>query len=134
MVRFNRPAAFGAGGAVAVRRKSGPSPALVKAQAALSVARKGAAKARANMGGKGGNLEAAGATLAGGAIAGVLKAKLPLVPVLNIDSRIVATVVFVAAGMFGVKGRIGGLLVNAGAGIGATVLSDKVEDMLDGDE
>lgn len=112
-----------------VRR--GPSPALTRTTAALEAARTKMRSLRENAGGKGGNLEAAGATIAGGAISGALKAKFP--EVAGFDTRWIAGGLGVGAGLFLVKGRLGGAVLNAGAGVLACSVSDVVEDWLDGD-
>lgn len=130
LTRFRPGGSPFGGGAVA--RRSGPSPALKKAQEALAATRSRLSAARANTQGKGAAGEAALYTLGGGVLSGAMKAKFP--EVMGYDSRIPAAVVLVGAGMFGVKGRIGGALVNAGAGVAACIVSDFVEDMLDGDE
>lgn len=131
LARFNPFANRGAPSLPA--RRVGPSPALARANAALEATKGKLSIARKNTAGKGGAVEAAVATIAGGAVAGALKAKFPTLPIIGVDSRIGVAVAAIGAGMFVLKGKVGGLLVNLGAGIGATLVSDKVEDMLDGE-
>lgn len=111
-------------------RRIGPSPALARANAALEAAKGKLTVARRNTEGKGGNVEALIATTAGGAISGALKAKMPVLPIVNVDSRIGAAAACIGGGMFLVKGKMGGWLVNIGGGIVAALVSDKVETAL----
>jgi hypothetical protein len=76
-------------------------------------------------------VEAALCTLVGGAGSGAIKAKFP--EIAGFDTRIPAAALLIGAGLFGVKGKWGGRILGAGAGMGACVLSDIVEDALDGD-
>lgn len=112
-------------------RRAGPSPALVSARERIASLQTRARKLGANAGGKGGNVEAAVATVVGGAVSGAIKAKLP--EVMGFDTRIPVAAAGIGAGLFLVKGRMGGWLVNIGAGTAACIISDVVEDMLDGD-
>lgn len=129
LVQYRSP--FGAAPSqLPARRSVGPSPALARANAALEAAKGKLTIARKNTEGKGGNVEALIATVAGGAAAGALKAKMPLLPIVNVDSRIGAAAACIGAGMFVLKGKMGGWLVNIGGGIAATVVSDKVEEAL----
>ena len=111
-------------------RRSGPSPAVTALRGKLEALQQRSRKLRENAGGKGGNIEAAIATVAGGAVAGVVKAKMPTV--MGFDTNIGVAAIAIGAGLFLVRGRMGGWLVNVGAGVGAVVVSDLVEDMLDG--
>lgn len=112
-------------------RRAGPSPALVSARERIAALQVRSRKLAGNATGKGGNIEAAVATIAGGAVSGAIKAKFP--EVMGFDTRIPVAVGAVGAGLFLVKGRMGGWLVNIGAGTAACIISDVVEDMLDGD-
>lgn len=112
-------------------RAAGPSAALVSARERIAALQTRSRKLASNASGKGGNIEAALATAAGGAVSGAIKAKMP--EVMGFDTRIPVAVGAVGAGLFLVKGRLGGILVNVGAGVGACVISDLIEDMLDGD-
>lgn len=112
-------------------RRAGPSAALVASRNQIEALKKRATALRANAQGKGGNVEAAVLTLVGGAASGAIKAKMP--EIMGVDTRVPVSVVLIATGMFVVKGRMGGWLVNAGAGMAACVVSDQVEDMMDGD-
>lgn len=112
-------------------RRSGPSPAVSALRGKLEALQNRSKALRANAGGKGGNVEAVIATIAGGAVAGAVKAKFPTV--MGFDTNIGVAALAIGAGLFLVKGRMGGWLLNLGGGVGAVVVSDLVEDMLDGD-
>lgn len=123
---FGRPSI----GQTAVVRRSGPSPALARTQKALEAARAATRRARENASGKGASIEAAVATVAGGASAGAVRAYMP--EIAGFDSTLVLGAGLTAAGIFGVKGKIGGYLVNAGSGMLAVGVAELVEDMLGG--
>lgn len=124
-----RPGGFGG---FPARRSAGTSPALKRTQAALESTRARMRDLRENATGKGAQIEAAVLTVGGGAVSGALKAKLP--EVAGIDSRYIAGAVGAGAGLFVVKGKWGGRLLNLAAGVLACAVSDTVEDLLDGDD
>lgn len=128
---FARPP-FG-GGQVVPFRRSGPSPALTKANQAIDGLKARLSQARQNASGKGSSVTRIVLTVGGGAAAGALKAKMPVVPVLNIDSRVALSVVAIGAGLFLVKGAFGSMMIDFGAGVAASFVADYVEDMLDGE-
>jgi hypothetical protein len=112
------------------KRRFGPSPALKKARAQLATSRRAlsSTRAKAKAGGYGSKLEQTGATVAGGAISGVIMAKYPLVG--GMDTRLVVGGAAVAAGMWGVKGKTGAYLSCAGNGLLACSVSDYVQAMV----